>query len=226
MKLQYFRELFEHTPNIRCNEYSCSVADADGSTGSFSVPFSDFNIPFDSVEIAKGSIVVNIISDIGYEILRESEKTGKQGKVIGIDFSPYMMYRARFNVEKNGCKNVFFREVCSPNFLPLGANIADILIFNKLLNRYPNKNLFSEIYRTLKPGGDFYIYDFVSDSPDCAGTGVKSKRNYIKKLINYGFNNISVKEFLKDISIGNQTGNSDKKLNVANLNTALISGKK
>jgi SAM-dependent methyltransferase len=225
MKLKYVGELFEYTSNISCTEYSCSVI-AEGGGGSFSIPVTDFNIPFDFVEIAKGSIVVNIISDAGYEIQRASEKTGKQGKVIGIDFSPAMMYRARFNVEKNGCKNVFFREVCSSKFLPLGANIADILIFNKLLNKYPNKNLFSEIYRTLKPGGNFYIYDLVSDDADCAETEVKSKNRYMEKLAGYGFKNILIKELLKNVSTRNLTGHSDEKLNVGNLNTALISGKK
>jgi ubiquinone/menaquinone biosynthesis C-methylase UbiE len=182
------------------------------------IPSSKYNIPFDFVEINKGSIVVNIISNLGYEILQESEKTGANGKVIGIDFSPAMMYKARYNVEKNGCRNVFFREVFSSKFLPLGANISDALIFNNLLNRFPNSNLFCEIYRILKPGGVFYIYDIASECINRLITGINSKTEYIRKLNAYGFKNVVIKEFIKDIS--------DSNFDSKNLNTILVRGEK
>jgi SAM-dependent methyltransferase len=241
MKLRYLREIIEGTTCLVCDDYSCAplVADTDNNkaatdnysdnytdTELFQVPFSEFNIPFDLVKINRGSIVVNIISDLGYELVMASEKTGRQGKVIGIDFSPTMMYRARFNVENTGCKNVFFREVFSSNFLPLGANIADTVIFNKLLNQFPNKNLFSEIYRILKSGGGFYIYDIVSDNPDCAETGIKSKKTYFQTLINYGFKDVSIIEFLKNVPAGELIEHLDTNLDVGYLNTVLISGKK
>jgi ubiquinone/menaquinone biosynthesis C-methylase UbiE len=231
MKLRYLREVLEHTFCSVCDDYSCAslVADTDNNntdTEMFQIPFSEFNIPFNLIEIDRGSIVVNIISDLGYEIIMASKKTGKQGKVIGIDFSPAMMYRAQFNVEKTGCENVFFREVFSSTFLPLGANIADTLIFNKLLNQFPNKNLFSEIYRILKPGGSFYIYDLVSDNPDCVEAGIKTKKNHIQKLNNYGFKDISIIKFLKNIPAGELIEHLNTNLDIGNLDTALISGKK
>jgi SAM-dependent methyltransferase len=177
---------------------------------------SKYNIPFDFIEISKGSIVVNIISNLGYEILRASEKTGTNGKVIGIDFSPAMMYKARYNVEKNGCRNVFFREVFSSKFLPVGANVSDILILNNLLNRFPNNNLFSEIYRTLKPGGVFYIYDIISEYMNCLKANIYSKTDYLINLTAYGFKNIDIREFT-------ETG-TDNNPDVENL--VLIRGEK
>jgi SAM-dependent methyltransferase len=219
MKLKYLRELSEYGQNCSCNDYSCSLpVEEDKNTENIHIPFSKYNIPFDFVEINKGSIVVNIISNSGYEILQESEKTGVNGKVIGIDFSPAMMYRARYNVEKNGCRNVFFREVFSSRFLPLGANISDALVFNNLLNRFPNDNLFSEIYRTLKPGGVFYIYDITPECLNCLKTEMNSKNDCIRQLNAYGFKNIVIKEFSEDIT----NADSDGK----NLNTALIRGEK
>ncbi|MDR1593806.1 MAG: methyltransferase domain-containing protein [Prevotellaceae bacterium] len=219
MKLKYLKELLGYRQNYSCNDYSCSLhVDNDENTEDVHIPYSKYNIPFDFVEINKGSIVVNIISNLGYEILKASEKTGANGKVIGIDFSPAMMYKARYNVEKNGCRNVFFREVFSSKFLPLGASISDALIFNNLLNRFPNDNLFSEIYRTLKPGGVFYIYDIATECLNHLKTGINSKADYIRQLSAYGFKNIIIKEFVKDIS--------DNNSGVKNLNTALIRGEK
>jgi ubiquinone/menaquinone biosynthesis C-methylase UbiE len=207
MKLKYLREVLKNGQSYGCNDYSCSLPiDNEKNKEDFHIPVSQYNIPFEFVEINKGSIVVNIISNLGYEILKESEKTGIDGKVIGIDFSPAMMYKARFNVEKIGCKNVSFREVFSSKFLPLGANISDILIFNKLLNYFPSENLLSEIYRTLKPGGAFYIYDIVSDCKNHLKTDINSAIEYIRT---YGFKNIEIKEF-----------------NIHNLHTALIRGEK
>ena len=173
MKLKYLKETLRYGQNYCCNDYSCSTsADAGENVSNECIPVSEYNIPFDFIEINKGAIVVNIISNLGYEILRASEKTGTNGKVIGVDFSPAMMYKARYNVEKTGCRNVFFREVFSSKFLPVGANISDILILNNLLIRYQYNNLFSEIYRTLKPAGVFYIYDLISECMNCLKTDV------------------------------------------------------
>jgi SAM-dependent methyltransferase len=219
MKLKYLREVLGYRQGYGCGDYSCSLPiDIDDIMGDVRIPISKYNIPFDCVEINKGSIVVNIISNLGYEILRASEKTGTNGKVIGIDFSPSMMYKARYNVEKNGCRNVFFREVFSSKFLPLGANISDALIFNNLLNRVPIDNLFSEIYRTLKPGGVFYIYDVVAERTTRLKTGINTKTDYIRKLNVCGFKNIIIKEFSKNIPYNASAGNS--------LNTILLRGEK
>jgi SAM-dependent methyltransferase len=190
------------------------------------IPFSKYNIPFDFVEIDEGSIVLNIISNLGYEILMTSRKTGINGKVIGIDFSWNMMYQAQYNVQKAGCKNVFFRKAFSPRFLPVGANISDALIFNKLLNRFPNENLFSEIYRTLKTGGVFYIYDIVYNGLNRINTDICSKPDYILKLNSYGFKNISIREVAEDISGCEQITVSDGNLDVEDLSPVLIRGEK
>jgi ubiquinone/menaquinone biosynthesis C-methylase UbiE len=220
MKLKYLEELFGYVPYYGCDDYSCSLpVDTDEHA---KIPLSKYNVPFDFIDINKGSLVVNIISNLGYEILMASKKTGTNGKVIGIDFSSTMMYRARYNVEKTGCKNVFFREVFSSKFLPLGANISDALIFNSLLNRFPNENLFSEIYRTLKPGGVFYIYDIISNCLSRFATDICSKAEYISKLDTHGFKNIIFKEFTENISDCELIPITGDNSVVENLNPVLI----
>jgi ubiquinone/menaquinone biosynthesis C-methylase UbiE len=226
MRLGSLRTLLDYRTHYSCNDYSCSPAVEIETSDDFHIPESKYNIPFDSIEITKNSVVANLFSGLGYDIMQESEKTGNNGKVIGIDFSPAMMFRARYNVEKRGCKNVSFREALSSRFLPLGANIIDTLIFNKLLNRFPNKNLFSEIYRILKPGGAFYIYDIISDCPDCLRAGIFSKNGYAGKLIELGFKNIVIKEFITNVPVNDLQEYSDVDFSIANLNTALIRGEK
>jgi ubiquinone/menaquinone biosynthesis C-methylase UbiE len=227
MKLRYLKKLLEFRTYYSCNDYSCSSPADTVTGGDFHIPFSKYSIPFDFVEINKDSVVVNLVSGQGYDIMKESEKTGVNGKVIGVDFSPAMMYKAQYNVEKVGCRNVSFREVFSSKFLPLGANITDTLIFNKLLNDFPNKNLFSEIYRILKPGGAFYIYDIISDCPNCLKASINSKTKYIRDLIGCGFKNILVKELMENIPVEEISQYSVGSLpSVTSLNTALIRGEK
>ncbi|MDR2027068.1 MAG: methyltransferase domain-containing protein [Prevotellaceae bacterium] len=218
MKLGYFGKMLGYQAQNSCNDYSCSPpAGANEKAGEFRIQPSKYNIPFDLIEINEDAVVVNIVSGLGYEILKASEKTGTNGKVIGVDFSPAMMYRARYNVEKTGCKNVFFREVFSRKFLPLGANVTDILIFNKLLNKVPIKNLFSEIYRILKPGGVFYIYDNIAGCPDCSNAS--SKNSYIQILNAFGFKDVIIREFTENTP-------ADEYPSPKNLKTALIRGEK
>src|SRR6195952_4494933 len=67
-------------------------------------------LPTQFAKIKKGDVVIDLGSGAGNDAFIARHETGATGKVIGVDFTPAMIERARQNAESRDFHNVEFRQ--------------------------------------------------------------------------------------------------------------------
>ena len=161
-------------------------------------------LPTEFAKIQPGNTVVDLGSGAGNDCFVARHETGETGKVIGIDFTPEMIDKARSNADKLKYNNVEFRLGDIEN-IPTMSNIADVVVSNCVMNLVPNKpKAFSEVHRILKIGGHFSISDIVltGELPEriknaaemyagCVASAIQ-KEDYLEIIKNSGFKNITI----------------------------------
>jgi Methylase involved in ubiquinone/menaquinone biosynthesis len=198
-----------------CGAGGCSIETANIMTDDYSTldgynPEADLGLgcglPTQFAKIKKGDVVIDLGSGAGNDAFIARAETGETGKVIGIDFTPAMIEKARQNAEKLGYHNVEFRQGDIEK-MPVTANTADVIVSNCVLNLVPNKDaVIKEIYRVLKPGGHFSISDIVLEGAlpstiqqaaemyaGCV-SGAIQKQVYLELIKQNGFQNITIQK--------------------------------
>ncbi len=161
-------------------------------------------LPTQFAQIKKGDTVLDLGSGAGNDCFVARQAVGKEGKVIGLDFTETMIEKARINADKLGYNNIEFRLGEIEN-MPIGGNSIDVIVSNCVMNLVPDKQkAFAETYRVLMPGGHFSISDvvlrgklpasFITDAEMWAGcvSGAIQIEDYLKVIEDAGFKNIKL----------------------------------
>jgi arsenite methyltransferase len=170
--------------------------------------------------IQSGETILDLGSGGGFDCFLAAGETGESGQVIGIDMTPAMISKARNNAVKGKYNQVEFR-LGEIEHMPVANDTVDVIISNCVINLSPDKKqVFSEAFRVLKPGGRLAISDVVASTelPDeiredlalysgcMAGASQISELQIILEC--HGFEQINIapkdesKDFIKDWAPG------------------------
>ena len=162
--------------------------------------------PVAMASLKEGETVLDLGSGAGFDCFLASQRVGKKGKVIGIDMTPEMIDRARENARKDNYTNVEFRLGEIEN-LPVADNTVDVIISNCVINLSTDKpRVFSEAFRTLKPGGRLMVSDivllkelpeFLKESVEAyvgCVAGAMKRGDYVRTIRDAGFRDVRIVE--------------------------------
>lgn len=122
--------------------------------------------------VLEGCHVLDLGCGSGRDVFALSQLVGPQGRVVGVDMTAEQLAVARlhqeFHREQFGHErsNVEFRLGYIEDLGALGLADAsfDVVVSNCVVNLSPDKEaVLREVYRLLKPGGEFYFSDIYSD---------------------------------------------------------------
>ncbi len=115
--------------------------------------------------IAPGDTVLDLGCGAGTDSLLAARRTGADGRVVGLDFSPRMLHRARSAAATAGATNIGFAQAAAEQ-LPLADRSIDVALINGLFNLNPRRQrIFAELSRVLRPGGTAWVAELILDGP-------------------------------------------------------------
>jgi ubiquinone/menaquinone biosynthesis C-methylase UbiE len=220
VKENYGKAIVEHTQKPGAQQTRCSSSVNTENTSKESTPsFGLLDSLAIEANIKLGDVVVDLGSGAGHDVFKAAALVGSNGRVIGIDFTPEMLFASLKTTAEKRLTNVDFRYSDIENISTLPDNFADVVISDCVINLTTNKSaVFKEVFRILKPGGRLVDVDNIalekttcdvtSDSEDwCACvSGALTQDESIIKIKEAGFSQVTV----KDLKYWNHKGNDYK----------------
>jgi arsenite methyltransferase len=178
-------------------------SEADSVPSEASQVYDGCGSPIEAAEVKEGETVVDLGSGGGFDVFRTSKLVGQNGRVIGVDATPEMVWRARETAKKYAFSNVEFR-LGEIEHLPVDSNSVDVIVSNCVINLAPEKGaVFREAHRILRPGGRLVVSDTVAECTlkvdprdlgawaECS-TGALPEDDYLNLINEAGFVNVEV----------------------------------
>jgi SAM-dependent methyltransferase len=154
--------------------------------------------------LKEGEVVLDLGSGAGIDVFLASKRVGKKGLVIGVDMTPEMLDKSRELAHKHKFGNVEFR-LGEIEHLPIADKSVDVVISNCVINLSPDKpQVFSEIFRVLKPKGRLAVSDIVLEGEltdsvkksltawSACVSGALPEKEYLKLIKEAGFSDVLV----------------------------------
>ncbi|MBA3046150.1 MAG: methyltransferase domain-containing protein [Candidatus Thermoplasmatota archaeon] len=143
----------------------------------------------DLLELSQDSLVLDIGTGTGAIIPYLASKLGKNGKVIGIDFSEQMIERANVRIKKQGIGSKAEARVADATAMEYPDRHFDAALATFAFTSFPEpEKAIAEAARVLKPGARFSVLD-TGKPPGKAGF----RYRYLKAVMwRAGYTNISL----------------------------------
>ena len=171
--------------------------------------------PLQLISLKEGDSVIDLGSGGGIDVFRAAKLIGEEGRAIGIDATPEMIWRARDTARKYGDEyhNAEFR-LGEIEHLPVESNSVNYVISNCVINLSPDKlAVFRESFRVLKNNGVFAVADVTlpreipeegrkdMDAWSACLAGALTDSDYTRLLREAGFQDVTI-EHVSTTNIG------------------------
>jgi arsenite methyltransferase len=116
-------------------------------------------------DLQPGMRVLDLGCGAGLDSFIAARRVGRNGMVLGLDFSAAMLDRAHQAAVESGAVNLTFCQA-SAESLPLKSDAIDAVMINGIFNlNSAREAIFMELARVVRPGGSVYAAELVLREP-------------------------------------------------------------